>query len=158
MLPLSLADVHPRPPFHLNEFFQLPDWQWIDCAHVLPQNMKNPVKSHPYSHCIAHGALYLKVKDHAFQFERMTCWICSDCVLLFIKTLPSHSSSPCLHFNLLCFCSNCALALRYIVARTGFLCSSPSPHSSCFLCTRESSALGFLLCSWISTLLKFPNQ
>ena len=25
MLPLSLADVHPRPPFLLNEFFQLPD-------------------------------------------------------------------------------------------------------------------------------------
>ena len=65
------------------------------------------------------------------------------------RTLPLHSNSPCLHWALLCSCSNCGLTLKDFL-RSSF---SPSPHSGCSLCARESSALRFLLCSQISPLL-----
>ncbi len=73
----------------------------------------------------------------------------SDFVMLSLKTLPSHSNSPCFHLALLCFCSNCMLALRYIVAYTDFLHSSfsTSPH------TQAASLHSSNICSQISTLL-----
>ena len=45
----------------------------------------------------------------------------------FPQTLSSHSNSACLRLDLLCFCSNCTLALRYVAACTDFLFSSLKP-------------------------------
>lgn len=66
----------------------------------------------------------------------------SDFVMFSLKTQRSCSDSPCLWLDLLRFCLNCMLALRYIVPCTDFLHSgfSPSPHSW-NVCTQISSLL-----------------
>lgn len=85
----------------------------------------------------------------------------SDSVLLPLKALPSLSDSPCLDFDLRCFCSNCVL-LRYIVAHT-VACAPASAlllTLRLFLCAHETPVLRFQLCYWISlcdSLVKAPQ-
>ena len=77
----------------------------------------------------------------------------SDFVVIFLKALPSHSNSPCLHLNLPCLCSNCLLAFIYCYLHP-FFCSSfsssPRTHVVCRAMWHVCSQIFALL----STMLK----
>lgn len=57
-----------------------------------------------------------------FQFKRIFC--------ISLKTLRSNPNNTCLLLKLFCFCSNCTLALRYVVVCTQTCCCSDFLHWS----------------------------
>ena len=97
-------------------------------------------------------AWYLNLRAYFIDFIFRLC-------ISFPQTLSSHSNSACLHLDLLCFCSNCTLALRYIAAYRFlvFQLKTISSHSGCF-CALVKCLLSDFCCDFLcNNPVKIPQ-
>lgn len=82
------------------------------------------------------GIIFLSLfKTMVFQFESVTYWFYVPS-----KPCPRTQTGPCLHLDLLCFCSNSVLSLSYIVAST-----DSASHRGCFHPSPRAQAVSLAL-------------